>query len=374
MSSLKFFPLGNADTCLITLRDDRRMLVDFADMRDPEDDEDRRCDLPALIREEMAESKQRGFAVAAFTHLDNDHCKGSPDLLWLDHASCYQGDGRFKVETLWVPASAITEEGLDDDARIIRQEARHRLREGSGIIVFSRPERLQDWMRDQGLAISDREHCFIDAGNLAPGFDLTQDGVEFFVHSPHAYRTDDRALEDRNGDSLVFQARFTEGGQLCDVLFSADVTHEVLAEIVDLTRKNKNDDRLHWNAYKLPHHCSYTALGPEKGESLTEPVEQVDWLCRTMGEKQGFVISSSLPIPMTGTPEDEDKQPPHRQAANYYRNKIVASRNFLVTMEHPNKAAPRAIVLEVTADGLIHKALGVAGPASIVSGVAPRAG
>lgn len=135
------------------------------------------------------------------------------------------------------------------------------------------------------MDIDDFRHCFVDAGQLVGGFDIDADGIEFFAHSPHARRTDDRGVEDRNGDSLVFQARFREGDYDTDVLFSADVTHEELAEIVDITRWHGNDDRLHWHVYHLPHHCSYTAIGPEKGEDKTVPVEQVEWLCETQGSR-----------------------------------------------------------------------------------------
>ena len=35
---------------------------------------------------------------------------------------------RIKIKELWVPAAAILEENLKDDARLVRAEARHRVR------------------------------------------------------------------------------------------------------------------------------------------------------------------------------------------------------------------------------------------------------
>ncbi len=78
------------------------------------------------------------------------------------------------------------------------------------------------------------------------------------------------------------------------------MNHEVLAEIVDITRHYGNDDRLHWNVYKLPHHCSYTAIGPDKGGDKTAPTDQVEWLCETQGERLGYVVATSTPIPSRG--------------------------------------------------------------------------
>ena len=204
---------------------------------------------------------------------------------------------------------------------------------------------------------------------------MDADGVEFFAHSPHARRTDDRGIEDRNGDSLVFQARFREDGYDTDVLFSGDVTHNELAEIVDITRHYGNDDRLHWNVYHLPHHCSYTALGPDKGDDKTEPVAQVAWLCETQGEQDGFIVSPSKLIPLKGTAEDEDVQPPHRQAAEYYRADVLADRrHLLVTMAEPSSTNPRPIVLAITGDGAVKIPPGSGGGKTAAAVMAPRAG
>jgi hypothetical protein len=51
---ITYYPLGNADTARIDFRDERIMLVDFADMRNPSDPTDRRIDLPYELRRHMA--------------------------------------------------------------------------------------------------------------------------------------------------------------------------------------------------------------------------------------------------------------------------------------------------------------------------------
>jgi hypothetical protein len=375
MTRLTFFPIGDADTCLVELQDGRRMLVDFADMREKGKTEEKRCDLTKLLAEDFDDAGVDAYEVVAFTHLDKDHCNRASEYFWFDWAKKYQSDDRKKIGTLWVPACAITEEGVEGDAQVIRQEARHRLKEGKGIVVFSRPERLKDWLKENNLSIEDRASCFVNAGKLVPGLTLESDAVEVFAHSPHARRTDKNELEDRNGDSLVFQMRFREGGYDTDVLFAADVTYEVINEIVDITKQHKNQDRLHWNVYKVPHHCSYTAIGPEKGTDKTEPTVQIRWLCEDQGEATGYVISSSLPIPAKGSAEDKDILPPHREAAQYYRDDVVNSGHFLVTMEEPKISAPKPIVIEIGSKGASRKALGVPAAAMLAGGsAAPRAG
>ena len=374
MTQITFYPLGCADTSLVELHDGRRMLVDYANKRSDET-QDKRCDLPALLKADLKVAGRSSYTVVAFTHLDEDHCNGASDFFHFQHATKYQGAGRHKIETMWVPAAAITETNLEGDAWVIRQEARYRLKQGSGILVFSRPERLRDWFEAEGLSMVARAHCFVDAGTLVPVFNLHSDGVEFFVHSPHARRTDERGLEDRNGDSLVFQARFREEDSNTDVLFAADVDHEVLSEIVQITRWHKNDDRLHWDVYHLPHHCSYKALGPEKGVDKTVPVADVKWLCETQGEADGFIISPSKPIPWKGTPEDDDVQPPHRQAAAYYKAKVLNDpKRLLVTMSEPSSTSPKPIVIAITGDGAVKVPPGSGGVSAAAAVIAPRAG
>lgn len=375
MTQLTFYNLGNADCCRIDFRNDDRMLIDYADTKDRSDTDDKRADLPKLLWEDLDGLKSDTYRVVAFSHLDSDHVRGAGDFFYFDHAAKYQKGKRAKIETMWVPAAAITEEGLDGDAYAIRAEARHRLKKGKGIIVFSRPERLKDWLESNGLTIKDRKSCIVDAGRLVPGFTLNGDHVEFFAHSPHAHRSDENTVEDRNGNSLVFQARFEEGEENTDVLFSADVNSDDLGEIVDITRKKENDDRLHWNVYALPHHCSFKAINKnEKGTDKTTPTEQIEWLCEEQGEERGYIVSTSKPIPGKGTKEDKDKQPPHRQAANYYKENVVETDRFLVTMERPNAMNPKPVVIAIGSTGAVFKSAGSATVAATVATAAPRAG
>ena len=49
-AKVHFFPLGNADTLRLDLADGRKVLVDYADMRNDDDPYDLRCDLPDELR------------------------------------------------------------------------------------------------------------------------------------------------------------------------------------------------------------------------------------------------------------------------------------------------------------------------------------
>jgi hypothetical protein len=350
---LTFYPLGNAATTLIHLANNDLVLMDYANMRCEEDPNDKRIDLPEALRDELDEAGRESFRVVAFTHLDDDHICGARDFFWFDYSEGLQGDDRVKIDELWVPAAAITETCLDGDSFAIRAEARHRLKNGYGIKVFSRPARLAKYLEEWGLSVEDRADCIVDAGQLVPGFSKNDTGqAEFFVHSPFAWRTDE-GLEDRNECSIVVQMTMREGFSESYALLGADINYESLSQIVRTSRKHNNEHRLHWDILKLFHHCSYKSLSPEKGEDITEPVEDVKWLFEELARQKEIIISPSWPIPAKGTPDDLDKQPPHRQAANYYKKIIEDSDGqFKVTMETPSEARPKPIKLKVSSTGV----------------------
>ncbi|GAI29961.1 unnamed protein product, partial [marine sediment metagenome] len=88
------------------------------------------------------------------------------------------------------------------------------------------------------------------------------------------------------------------------------------------------------------------------------------------GQERGLLVSTSKPIPSN----DEDL-PPHRQAANYYKD--VASKidgEFKVTMEHPRKSSPQPLVIAIDGDGARLKKIIVSGGTAAISRPAPRVG
>ena len=347
------FTLGNADTLRLDLADDRKVLVDFAAMRNSDDDDDKRCDLPTELRADLDKAGRDYFDAVCITHLDQDHCKGFGDFFWLEHAAKYQDGNRIKITELWVPAAAILEDNLKDDARIIRSEARHRLREGRGIRVFSFPEWLKQWMDKEGIDFESRKHLIVDAGQTVPGYSKGgPERAEFFVHCPFAWRQDEKTVIARNEDSIVMHVTLVEGNRESKLFLASDVDHETLSTIVQTSRKHGNEHRLRWDVMKLPHHCSYLSLGPERGENETEPVPDVKYLFEDMREEGSYIVSSSLPIPAKGA-EDDNDQPPHRQAASYHRRiSNDCDGQFTVTMEYPSKSKPKPFAYKVTVFGV----------------------
>jgi hypothetical protein len=135
-ATLTFHPLGNADCTRLDLADGKKLLIDYADMRNPDDRWDRRIDVPAELRSDLRAAQRDYYNVVGYTHLDDDHCRGSGDFFWFEHAAKYQTEDRIKIRELWVPAAAI---------------------------------KLKEWLEANGLTLESRAHLITDAGHFVQG-------------------------------------------------------------------------------------------------------------------------------------------------------------------------------------------------------------
>ena len=376
-----FYPVGNGDTSQLVLSAGRRVLFDFCHRKKADNEETPEIDLKKRLKDELDAAGLDYFDVVAFTHADEDHIQSSTEFFELQHAVKYQGDGRIKIKQLWVPAAMAMESASNDQQSdefvILRQEARHRLLEGKDILIFSRPQELMDWLvpklKERGEAANARDHLFIDAGTLVPGFSLTTDGAEFFCHSPFIkhYQNGDFI---RNSAALVFNIRLQAGANTFDYLEVGDAHWEDLEDIVSITKYHKNDDRLAWDLINIPHHCSYKSLSDEKGEKETEPKPGVKELLRA-GKRDAYIVSCSKPV--VDVKESYDQiQPPHIQARKAYERylKEVGGRKFLVTMEEPNANKPEPLVFDVTANGVSWTKAALVGAPAIITSRPSRAG
>jgi hypothetical protein len=366
---IRFFPLGNADTTLITLSNGKQILWDYANMKDQNDDKDKRCDLP----KELDKVVNGNYDVVTFTHADNDHIKGFSEYFYLNHAIKYQSLERKKIKELWVPASVLLDTHAEDEAKTLKSEARYRLKQKSGILVFSKPSKMKKWCDDQeDISFEEVKHLFVDAGKTVPSLNLKNDGIEIFVHSP--FKSESKNI-DRNSECIVVQAVFDDSCST-KLILGADLTQKVWSDVVTITKSFGRASRLEWDFFHISHHSSYKSLNEEeKGQDKTEPVEEIKWLFEDQGNSNGRMISSSWSIPTKGSKEDNE-QPPHRQAAAYYKD--VSKKNngeYLVTMEYPNETKPETIVVEIDKSNCAKVLKVVAtGAAFIGAKPAPRAG
>ncbi len=374
MHKVTFFPIDNADCCRIDLAGGEKLLFDYCHRRNPNDPSDKRINLAQVLKDDLLAAQRLNYDVVTITHLDDDHIHGASTFFYFQHDSELQGSGRVKIDTLWVPAAVILEDKCDtEDTIAIQEEARYRLKKKRGIRVFSRPEMLEAWLKEQRMTLDEVRHLITDAGQLVPGWTKEEQGVEFFIHSPFASRLDNGGILDRNNDAIFLQATFLEGGTETRLILSADVDSDVIESIVRMTRDvKKRPERLAWDINNVPHHSSYRSLNKDdKGKNKTVPPERVDWLYR-QGGTRGYLVSTSKPIPS----DDSDDQPPHPQAAAYYEERADAiSGEYKVTMAYPTTTKPEEMVFEITGSGAtLKKRSSSTASAGIIGSTAPRAG
>lgn len=367
MARLTFYPIGNADCTLIELNDNRTLLIDYCN----ENCDDGRIKLDETLRATLKEQGRDYFDVVAFTHADDDHVHGAEEFFYFDYAKKYQSESRVKIRELWIPACFLLDDGPGKAATVIQQEARHRLCEGYGIRVFGEPETLEGWLTSQGYDIASRRHLITRAGNCLSGFSSSNGGAEVFLHAPFSARMEGENF-DRNENSIVLHVTFFEGDHQMRCMMGADANEVTWIDIVTLTQWHKNDERLIWDLFHIAHHCSYTGLSSEKGKHKTTPTYEVVYLFE-QGNKGGILVSPSQKIPTFDT-----DQPPHRQAAEFYRS-VAAQKEgqFIVTMDWPLGAQnPIPLVIETSQYGFTVKksASSISGSSAVISRPSPRFG
>lgn len=374
--TVRFYPVGNGDSSQVILAGGKRLLFDYHHLASSEED-GVEIDLAKQLRDELKAAKKKSFDVVAFTHGDLDHIRGSTDFFVLEHSTTYQGGERIPIDELWVPAAMLLEEcekdQLKNEVYIWRREARYRLKQGKGIRIFSKPEKLKNWCKQNDVDFDKRKHLITDAGKTVPGFSTEADGVEFFCHSPFVKHVDE-GDDLRNSCSLIFNVRFDVAGTITDYLAIGDSEWAILEDIVATTDAHGNMDRLKWNLFNIPHHCSYLALNREKGDTETVPAEGVQKLLR-QGQPNAYVVSSSRPI-RDSKAGREQVLPPHIQAKKAYEKYLaeVGGARFLTTMEEPSEKAPEPIDFQISFFGLKLVTKTRSAVVSVVSSPAPRAG
>lgn len=329
-----FYPVGNGDTTQIITTSNERIIIDFNCVAL----EKGKFDLSKEIKKDLDGKTE--VEVFMVTHMDNDHMCGFSDFFELEHAQKYQGNDRVKIKELWVPAAVILETGeeIDGEKAILRAEARHRLQEGKGIKIFSKPEDLKDYLLKNN--IPSRSDLFVSAGQSLTMFQ----NLTIFCHTPFYDDTDKNHIE-RNKCSIITHYTFNTGEKQIKYLHIGDTEYQNIERLV---QKSKSET-LEWDIFNIPHHCSYKALSNEKiGEGgKTSPTSLVKKLLLS-GRRGAYMISSSNPIENTA-----QDQPPHIEAKRCYEDYLTQINGYqlLVTMEYPNKNNPEPIILEIGSKG-----------------------
>jgi hypothetical protein len=368
-ANITFFPVGNADTSLITLTDGTRIVIDLNVTVDSKDDDGEVYDVHAHLLRDSARDKADNPHIDAFilSHPDQDHLRGFTTTFFAGAPGGYSSkdrkEGRIIVDELWFAPRIFCahEKKLCQDAKDFRREAKRRME----LWRKNSPERNLPGNRIRIIGFTDSDELDgLDDIVTVPGHtidtvnDSKKKDFQFFVHGPFKDDTDEEDGE-RNHTSVVLQARFSvdDVDDACLVILGGDAGCPVWERIYE----RSDDENLAWDLLLAPHHCSWTFFSEGPSED-NEPSETVLKFL-DMKREGALVIASSKPI------VDDDDNPPHFVAAERYRE-CVGKSKLLCTADNKKDGVAVPIVMSMTSNGPVRDTSSSA--AQVVSSAAIR--
>jgi hypothetical protein len=358
---IKYSPVGNGDTSLITLKDNTTILIDCRIRESAKGEkDDSQFDVKADLLNSLKrkDSDKKPFVdVLILSHGDEDHILGFEKNFYQGDPKNYSKSNLEKneilIDELWFSPAIFTND-LCEDANKFKNEANRRLR------LHNADDKDKDLPGNRIIIVGYDGKDKLEAlhtvrvipGEEVKEFNLKkQDTFSLFIHAPFKDQLQDSEAG-RNHTSIVFQARFknlaTDSEYCCLAIFAGDADHYAIEMILSKTKKYKNLIALNWDLLLAPHHCSWTFFNNVPYEDNTTPQKySLEFLdCRRANAK---VIASCKEIKKT------DKNPPHYEAKDEYVNK-VGKDNFINTeTDELVGKTPQPIVFEITSKGPVRK-------------------
>lgn len=343
-----FWPVGTGDSTTICVDSNTVIQIDLRHLVAADDDDDPREPIvDRLVKLLPTRNGQPYLSVFVLTHPDKDHCQGFKEL-----------KDRVAIGELWFSPRIFFEYSCDlcDDAKDFEKEAKRRV---SKTIEKKGDVKSGDLVRIIGYhsLLDEAEYAGFPEDRLSrPGDLITSldgddrsDVFDAFVHAPIK---EDEEDEKRNETSVGLRIQVKEGDHTGQALLLGDLSYPSIRRVFDETKNHNNEDKLTWDVFLAPHHCSKSVMY-HKNEGEAEESLKQDILddIESAAETIGFIIASSDPIPAKNESGDN---PPHSKAKARYEE--IAPNGFLCTGEHPNEHGPEPIVFEVTAEGFEYKA------------------
>ncbi|CAK7068020.1 MAG: hypothetical protein PARBA_02615 [Parabacteroides sp.] len=374
---IKFYPVDNGDNVLLKLDDKTTVIVD-CQMKDCEENTDGVTTYDVkkdLIKELNKDSKNNPYVdLFINSHPHNDHCFGfeknfycgSPD----DYTDTNRKNEEIIIGELWVTQRVFSND-LCCDGGAIRREAKRRkkLFEENSVESSKYGNRLHIIGYNEDDTTVDGLHYI--PGNMVSTFNgKTNDYLSMFIHAP--FKNDlirSKADEDENAASIVvqMQLRTQKNGDIKSrIIIAGDADHYVFEQILEKSKKNNNEDKLEWDLFLAPHHCSWSFFNDRPYENNTAPkdysLEFLDY--KNTGAN---VIASSKKI------ENKKPNPPHHSAKEEYIKKVGDSK-FKNTAINKDEKAPEPLVYTIDDNGFILEKAVSSASVGLMGSPTPRAG
>jgi hypothetical protein len=236
----------------------------------------------------------------------------------------------------------------DEDAHQCEAERRLELHRNNHPEKDKAGNRIKIIGYDSNKDYKDLNHLRAVPGDVVTRFnDNNQQTFSIFIHAPFKLHLDS-ANKDKNSASIVFQARFKayswSSDFCCLAMFGGDSDHTTWAQILERTKRFKNDvteKALNWDLFLAPHHCSWTFFN----DTSKDDVKSTSLEALGYARRGAWVIASSKKI------VNNDDNPPYADAKKEYVKKLPSSDKFLNTAVEPNESAPEPIIFDITSNG-----------------------
>lgn len=279
---IKFYPVENGDCTLIKLDNGKTVVVDCQFLNDIYDQKgcQIRFDVKADLLKELAKDENGNPYVDLFisTHPHDDHCKGFEGNFYHGNPQNYDkktNKDEIIIGELWVTPGGVGNE-LADSAETIRQEAKRRRK------LYDDDNHYRGSYGNYLHIIGyNQQSSFDERYGYVPGTTVTSvngaemEWLELFIHAPFKEDVDaSRKNKDKNATSIVVQYAFKVLDDQCNkivksrLLMAGDAEHEIWQHIID---NNKDDDKLKWNIFLAPHHCSWTFFNESSNKNEVKP-------------------------------------------------------------------------------------------------------
>ena len=354
-NKIKYYPVDNGDTSLITLKDNTTILID-CNFRKEEKNSDGNNVYP--VKKDLLDSIRKrkhykSIDLFVLTHPDQDHCRGfeknfyqgDPD----DYGKSNRDNEEIIIDEIWVTSMLFTW-SVCSDANAIRSEVNRRKRL-TGNDKNKRGNRLR-------LVGYDEDRNLQDVIQYVPGYeinsinDVTYDTFSIFIHAPFKKNLiKGKAIKDRNSASIVFQARFKDKNTDIDhssyAIFGGDADHNNWKHIIKITERHNKGKYLRWDLLLAPHHCSWSYFNdtPYSNKENQTPKDHSIKLLKDYRENGGSVICSSKKV------IEAKRNPPHKAAKDQYLKYLDSEKDFFELAIIPKEKSPEPIEFIMTNKG-----------------------
>lgn len=374
--TIKYYPVGNADCTLIKLDNGKTIIVDCQILEDITDGNGKQVmfDVKAdLLSELKKDGSGRPFVdLFISTHPHDDHCKGFGTNFYHGDVEDYDKDknkDQIIIEELW-----ITPRGLKNDlsapAEDVRKEAKRRRKLYDDDADFKGSKgnylRIIGYDKDK---VFDSRYCYVPGKTVTSVHGASLSWLDIFIHAPFKEDVEtSNKYDDKNVTSIVVQFGFKIDGYTdykSRVLMGGDAEHDIWQHILD---NNSDDEKLKWNIFLAPHHCSWTFFNDS--DNKKEIMPSADAILDKQIGSYAHIVASSNEI------KNDGYNPPCYEAKQQYIKKLKAGSSHFLNTAIYNKVGsiPQPVVFKISDTGKRLKDISSVAGTSSIANPSPRAG